>query len=66
MNASSVTRPLAQPAVFTTNRAEGPVEGSKPDGDGDRDDAVHVASTVKTSNVSPATGSLGSQIDVTA
>ena len=66
MNVSSVTNTLAQHTVSNQNRAEGRIEGNKPDRDGDQDDAVRVATTKQTGSASPGTDSLGNQIDMTA
>jgi len=66
MNVSSVASSLAQQAAVTPNRAEGRVEGTRPDGDGDQDDAVRVAATSPVNSAPPAVGSIGSQLNVTA
>jgi len=63
MHVSSATSALAKQAVLNPRRAEGAVEGTKPDGDGDQDDAARVAATKA---VSPASGPMGKVIDVFA
>lgn len=48
------------PTTVTPNRAEDKVEGNTPDNDGDKDDIVSQAT-----QVTNATGSVGTQINIT-
>lgn len=54
MNVSAASLHMAHTAPVKTQASEGPIEGTKPDGDGDRDDAPKPI------------GSLGHNINVTA
>ncbi len=62
MDVSSATSVLPQPrpTTATPNRAEERVEGTTPDNDGDKDDTVS-----PTSQATNATGSIGTQINIT-
>ncbi len=65
MDVSSVASTLVTANAPAPTRTTEAVEGNRPDGDGDRDDAVgSVADTQKTTLA--ATGAVGTQLDVTA
>ena len=66
MNISAVTSVPVQQAFQPQNRTEDRVEGNKPDGDGDQDDAVRVDTANQTKSSSQVTSSVGSQIDLTS
>jgi len=66
MHVSSTTSSLLHQIAVNPQKAEGRIEGNKPDGDGDQDDSIRVAATKQTNNVSSATGSIGRNIDITA
>ena len=66
MNISAVTSIPVQQAILPQNRTEGRVEGTKPDGDGDQDDAVQGNAAQQTNNSSQVASSLGSKIDLTS
>jgi len=63
MNVSSATSvlPQSRPTPAVLSAANDRIEGNKPDNDGDKDDAVS-----PTSQVTNATGSVGTQINITA
>ncbi len=63
---SAASAYVQQAASSIPSRTEDRVEGSRPDGDSDRDDASRVASTQQTTSATTATGSIGGNIDVTA
>jgi len=73
VNISSNINTLSQQAMYNTNKTEAKVEGNKPDGDNDKDDAVKVTNTVNatnsTSTVNKAPsmlGAVGNNINLTA
>jgi len=66
MNVSSTTSSLIHQFAVNPQKAEGRLEGNKPDGDGDQDDSIRVEATKQTANASSATGSIGGNIDITA
>jgi len=66
MNISAVTSIPVQQAILPQNRTEGRVEGTKPDGDGDQDDAVQVDAAQQTDNSSLVASTVGSKVDVTS
>ncbi len=73
ISSSTSINTLSQQAINNTSKPEGKVEGNKPDGDNDKDDAVKVANTANattpTPNVNsapPMLGAVGNNINLTA
>ncbi len=73
MNISSSTTSISQQPIYNTNKAEGKVEGNKPDADSDKDGAVKAASTANATNptqsvnnTSLALGAVGNNINLKA
>jgi len=64
MNISSAASTFLTAQTTVPKQTREVVEGTQPDGDGDRDDAVN--SAIETQKTTVATGSMGSQLDVTA
>ncbi len=64
MDVSSVSNMLVTAHAAVPKQTQEVVEGNRPDGDGDRDDAV--SSVTETQKTTAATGTIGSQLDVTA
>jgi len=66
MHVSSTTSSLIHQIAVNPQKAEGRIEGNKPDGDGDQDDGIRVAATNQADSAASATGSIGTNINVTA
>jgi len=65
VSASAVTPAASHAFHQNAVKAEGPVEGTRPDGDGDGDDAIKASSTANVNRANP-TGFTGNIIDIFA
>jgi len=66
MSTAISATPPVQPPVVTQTKASEPVEGTQPDGDGDRDDQARVTEVQQTNSSATNNSTLGSQIDLRA
>ncbi len=67
MDISSVASTLVTSNIPTQNNKETErVEGNKPDGDGDRDDAIQGATSKQATTALATSGTVGTKLNVTA
>ncbi len=64
MAISPITSTFVQQVPPTQTKSEGIVEGNKPDGDGDQDDATSANSVAQTNNTAQVTESLGNNVNL--